>query len=271
MRFSSLKPSDPLRPFIQCYMVADARATTERGEYTMFPNGYSGVFFNFGNTGSLIIKEEYKTPAVSVFGQIDRHFTAVHWPGFYSIGVIVRPTVLSSLLNINMSELTNRAVDGLLIDKRFSDLHEQLTSVVGTREQIDLIERFFIRLLKHNESGLIGNALHLLELRPDLGIEQVASKLGVSQRYLEVRFKHDVGLSPKTYSLIMRFKAIEEQMRNMSSIRWRNMSFAHLYHDQNHFIKDFKRFTGHTPSGYLMNSFDVGRSYLSARSTAWRD
>src|SRR4051794_33603541 len=117
MHFSSFQPSEQLRSLIQCYMVADARASLEKGQYTMFPNGYSGIFFNFGNTGSIIVKEEYRTPAVSVFGQIDRHFTAVHLPGFYSIGVLVKPTALSSLLKIDMSDLTNCTVDGLLIDK----------------------------------------------------------------------------------------------------------------------------------------------------------
>src|SRR3954470_23940667 len=73
------------------------------------------------------------------------------------------------------------------------------------------------------------------------------------------------GLSPKTYSLMMRFKKTEENLRRMPAVRWRDMPFAHGYHDQNHFIKDFKRFTGHTPSDYLMNSFEIGRTYLSAR------
>jgi AraC-like DNA-binding protein len=253
-------------------MVADARKSLERGEYTMFPNGFSGVFFNFGNTGSIIVKEEYRTPAVSVFGQIDRHFTAVHWPGFYSVGVLVKPCALSSLLKIDMSEITNRSVDGVLIDKTFKTLHDQLAETclpggmaAGVAQQLAIIEQFFINRFNFSEEGLSHNAIEMFATHPDFGIEKISSELGVSQRHLEIKFRREVGVSPKTYSLIMRFKRMEEQLRVMPAVRWRDMSFAHDYHDQNHFIKDFKRFTGHTPSDYLLNTFEIGRAYLSAR------
>ena len=34
---------------------------------------------------------------------------------------------------------------------------------------------------------------------------------------------------------------------------------------ETHFIKDFKRFTGRTPSEYLLENFDLGRSLLKAQ------
>ena len=49
-------------------------------------------------------------------------------------------------------------------------------------------------------------------------------------------------------AFIMRFKRMEEQLMRAPVIRWHQMNFAAEYHDQNHFIKDFKRFTGFTPS-----------------------
>ena len=102
-------PSKILQPYLQGYLDADYLKTTEKGEHTLFPNGYSGIFFNFGNRGKLIIKEEYEAPFVSVFGQIDRHFSIIHYPGFYSFGVLFKPTILSWLLKVEMSSLTNKA------------------------------------------------------------------------------------------------------------------------------------------------------------------
>ena len=90
----------------------------------------------------------------------------------------------------------------------------------------------------------------------------MAKEIGVSQRHLEIQFKRSVGLSPKTYSLIQRFKRMEFALRESSTVHWQDMVFAYDYYDQNHFIKDFKRFTGQTPSGYLLNNFEMGRSYL---------
>jgi AraC-like DNA-binding protein len=266
MEFRIHLPSQNLRPFVQCYLEADSSATRERGEHTLFPNGHSGIFFNFGNMGKLIIKEAYKTPEVSVFGQIDRHFTVVHWPGFYSLGVLLKPSVLSQLLRVDMAEFTNKAFDGHLIRSDFKVLYQQLGEVSSIRVKIELIERYLNKELSalSKPQAFTDQVVHLIHQQKITSIDQMATHLQVSQRYLEMQFKRAVGLSPKTYSLIHRFKRMEQQVRKMPAIHWDEMSFATEYYDQNHFIKDFKRFTGLTPSDYLLGNMAMGRSYLNA-------
>lgn len=265
--FHAHPPSRQLQPYIQCYLEADYRNSIEKGENILFPNGLSGIFFNFGNMGKLIIKEEYKTPFVSVFGQIDRHFTAIHWPGFYSLGVLMKPTVLSKLLRVDMSEFANKAFDGQLIRSDFTTLYQHLGEVDHVKKKIELIEHFLIKLLSFIDDRitLTDKALLLMNLHSNIPISKLAHHLSVSDRHLEMEFKKSIGLSPKTYSLILRFKRMENQMSKMPMIHWKDMAFANEYHDQNHFIKDFKRFTGLTPSHYLLKNLDMGRSYLTAR------
>jgi methylphosphotriester-DNA--protein-cysteine methyltransferase len=86
--------------------------------------------------------------------------------------------------------------------------------------------------------------------------------MGASERHLEKQFKKHVGLSPKIYAMIVRFKTMEQLLISKPKLRWGKINFADQYYDQNHFIKEFKRFTGHTPSDYLLNSLEMGRSYL---------
>jgi len=266
MVFQIHPPSKALQPFVQCYLEADGRANLHRGEHTLFPNGLSGIFFNFGNTEKIIVKEEYETPLVSVFGQIDQHFTITHLPGFYSLGVMLKPSVLSWLLRVNMSEFTNKAFDGQLIRSDLHSLHNQMQEVNETKKKIEWVEFYLGKVLLRNPRTitLTEHALHLIHHQKTTSMDQLAKHLQVSQRYLETQFKKTVGLSPKTYSLIQRFKRIEQQLIRMPAIRWPQMSFANEYYDQNHFIKDFKRFTGLTPSGYLLENFEMGRSYLTA-------
>ena len=266
MEFRIHQPSPNLQRYVQCYLEADSSATLEKGEHTLFPNGHSGIFFNFGNMGKLIIKEEYKTPEVSVFGQIDRHFTVIHWPGFYSIGVLLKPSVLSRLLRVDMAEFTNKAFDGQLIRSNFKVLYQQLGEVFSIREKIGLIERYLTKelLLLSKQPTLADEVVRLIHQQKVISIDQMATHMRISQRHLEIQFKRAVGLSPKTYSLIERFKRMEHQLRKMSAVRWDEMSFATEYYDQNHFIKDFKRFTGLTPSDYLLENLAMGRSYLNA-------
>jgi len=267
MAFRFHLPSKNLQPYIQGYLDADYRETISKGEHTLFPNGYSGVFFNFGNKGKLIINEEYKTPCVSAFGQIDHHFTVVHYPGFYSLGVLLKPTLLSWLLKVDMSSLTNKAVDGQLINRSFKELHERMEECSSIEDKIKLFENYFTKELvdRGYKVSLSDHALSLLNQNNTFSVQEIAKQLQVSQRYLESQFKKTVGLSPKTYSLIIRFKLMERQLKRSSTVRWQDMTFATEYYDQNHFIKDFKRFTGSTPSDYLLQNFDMGRSYLLSR------
>ena len=162
-----------------------------------------------------------------------------------------------------MSEFANKAYDGQLIDADLKLLHEQMEGSSSVTQKIKLFEKYFMRQLarKKQKTGIADQAIELLH-HEQITIQHVAKKMNVSQRHLEIQFKQTVGLSLKTYSLIARFKKMEQQLKQLQAVHWPSMGFAHEYYDQNHFIKEFKRFTGHTPSNYLLQSFDLGRSYL---------
>lgn len=267
MKFQVFQPAAALQSIVQCYLEADGRASVDLGEHTLFPNGLSGFFFNFGNTQKIIIHEEYITPPVSIFGQIDRHFTITHRPGFYSLGVLLQPSALSSLFRIDMEEMTNKALDGRLVSRKLNSLHDELAEVAPVKAKIERIEQYLIALMQRNmrPATLVEHAIHLIQHQKVSSIDQLARMLNVSQRYLEIQFKRTVGLSPKTYSLIHRFKRMEHHLIKMNTVHWEDMSFASEYYDQNHFIRDFKRFTGLTPSAYLLENLEMGQSYLRAK------
>lgn len=262
MRFRFYPTAQKLQPFIEGYLEADSRTSLKVESHVLFPNGFSGVFFNFGYLGKLLIKEEHETPKVSVFGQIDQRFEAVHAPGSYSLGVLLKPSVLARLLRVNMTELTNRTFDGALIRKDLVFLHEALLNAQHLTQRVELLDQFFLSTLPGiKETPLVDHAIARLQ-RGTINIRQLARQLKVSDRYLETQFRQYVGLSPKTYSMILRFKRMEQQLNNLETTRWAQLDLAHEYYDQNHFIKEFKRFTGNTPSEYLLENFEMGRSYL---------
>ncbi len=264
MTFKVYAPSKELEPFVKGYLEADSRASPNMEVHTLVPNGFSGIFFNFGRLGKLAIKEEYETPPVSIFGQIDRCFNAVHWPGSYSLGVLLEPTVLSKFLRENMNQFTNRAVDGgLFLNQSLQRFSHQLEDIPLTEDKVACIDQYFAQALlnKRNTFTVADAALSVMDRYPALSIHKLAAHLNISQRHLEAKFKESVGLSPKTYALIARFKQMVEKVHK-NPVSWNQMDFAHEYYDQTHFIKEFKRFTGHTPSHYLLANFDMAKSYL---------
>lgn len=264
MVFNVYQPPEHLRRFVKGYLEADSRGTTVQTSHKLFPNGYSGIFFNFGNLGKLSIKQEFETPRVSIFGQIDRSFDAVHWPGSYSLGVLLEPVVLSRFLRTSMSEFTNKAFDGISIRSDLYSLHEELIATPLVSNKIGILNRFFTSAFNSLQSQnlFVDHALLAMTKHNSLSVSDLAKKLKVSDRYLEAQFKAGIGVSPKTYLMILRFKRIEGLLQSNPRVRWGEVNFSDEYYDQNHFIKDFKRFTGHTPTDYLAGDFEMGRSYL---------
>jgi AraC-like DNA-binding protein len=177
---------------------------------------------------------------------------------------MLKPTILSKFLREDMASFTNKAVEGELLRNDFKTLHSRLEEMPSIKEKISALNQYFIKVFAAlpTSSVVADSAVYLIHKQANLSVKKMAEQLKISDRYLETKFKASVGLSPKTYSLIVRFKNAEQQLLNNCSPRWSLQDFSCEYYDQNHFIKDFKRFTGHTPSDYLLNNFETGRSYL---------
>jgi AraC-like DNA-binding protein len=85
-------------------------------------------------------------------------------------------------------------------------------------------------------------------------IDNVASRYGMTSRYLQKVFLQYTGLTPKLYTQIHRFQNSLILMGN-GDLSLTSIAYACGYFDQSHFIREFRSFTGISPSG-----FDTGSS-----------
>jgi AraC-like DNA-binding protein len=61
-------------------------------------------------------------------------------------------------------------------------------------------------------------------------------------------FSDQVGLTPKLYLRVARFQRVIERILLVPQIDWWDVVERHGYYDQPHFIRDFRNFTGFTPT-----------------------
>jgi AraC-like DNA-binding protein len=81
-------------------------------------------------------------------------------------------------------------------------------------------------------------------------IESIAEASGVSRQHLARAFAHHVGVSPKTFARVMRFRrAIELGKRQ----QWADVAAELGYFDQSHLIADFREFAGETPVPFFLS------------------
>ena len=93
--------------------------------------------------------------------------------------------------------------------------------------------------------------------------EQPASKLNAvidtyagTQKHLINQFKKYIGITPKHYQRILRFNDVFVQMQGDQFLSWSDIAYRCGYSDQSHFIREFKRFSGFNPQGFLKEQFE---------------
>ena len=112
-------------------------------------------------------------------------------------------------------------------------------------------------LIKHLNPSSQG-ALPLLDSIPYLNsafnpVKVIAQDHDVSERTIQKRFKKYTGYSPKELIRFLRFKQIITYIsgKELKDIDWFEIIYKFDYHDQSHLSKDFKYFTGVSPSKFV--------------------
>src|SRR5208282_2414018 len=83
-----------------------------------------------------------------------------------------------------------------------------------------------------------------------ISVRSVADGVGWSTRQLQRRFKESVGISPKLFGRMQRFQRVFRAMESSAS-NWIDTAVRCGYYDQAHLIRDFREFSGRSPTTLL--------------------
>ncbi|MUI13912.1 helix-turn-helix domain-containing protein [Massilia dura] len=129
------------------------------------------------------------------------------------------------------------------------------THELTDRQRIALVERELLRRLADaplSSPGSLGlHAVAAIEAAHGaMPVEALAGTLRVSRQHLALQFRQQVGLTPKLFARICRFRRALALLREPS----RDGNLAALatdcgYFDQSHLIRDFRDFADGTPGG----------------------
>jgi AraC-like DNA-binding protein len=82
-------------------------------------------------------------------------------------------------------------------------------------------------------------------------VNAVAVELGVSERHLLRVFREAIGMGPKTFAKLMRFRHAVRAAREATHPSWANIAAGAGYYDQAHLISEFRAISGVTPGALL--------------------
>ena len=88
--------------------------------------------------------------------------------------------------------------------------------------------------------------------RPEApAVASVTDQIGMSARRFIQIFSQEVGLAPKLFCRVQRFKQVLQVIHRGREVDWTEIALSCGYFDQAHFIHDFKEFSGVIPTAYL--------------------
>ena len=70
-----------------------------------------------------------------------------------------------------------------------------------------------------------------------------------------------LGISPKNLATVVRFKQYYNAVAHNNELSFMKNDFYDLYYDQSHFMKEFRRFTGLSYSGFENKTNDFGKLF----------
>jgi AraC-like DNA-binding protein len=171
-------------------------------------------------------------------------------------GIRFFPHTISCFINENVEQFNNRVSDFRdVMNNSVGILHSKLLETTVPERWVEVVETFLLQRLslsgkQQGRVQLIGGIINELKQEDFFdNIENVASRYGITSRYLQKLFLQYTGLTPKLFSKINRFQnsllLVSKQNESLTSI-----AYECGYFDQSHFIREFKYFTGHTPSAF---------------------
>jgi len=98
----------------------------------------------------------------------------------------------------------------------------------------------------------VAHAVQALSRSPQIQtISTLGRRMSISARKFSRIFTQQVGLKPKTFLRVQRFNRVLTQIGLGREIDWASVVAQCGYYDQAHFIKDFRAFSGFTPTEYV--------------------
>ncbi|HEY9048140.1 MAG TPA: helix-turn-helix domain-containing protein [Ohtaekwangia sp.] len=276
--FQTLLPSPPLRDYIYSYLVVDVVDNNDlavvhealpMGITTLCFSDRSGCYHNKVSSSDIFLP----APDIAVVGQMVEKGESIFSRSFRSVVALFKPTALYQFGGAAMNAIAGTySVDAtsLFSPKELHDCREQMFQYVDGEKAVDVLDHFLLTKLetpKHNVRNLDKLADYISHKKGNVGIDWLADQASMSIKTLERHFVEKIGLTPKHFARIIRFKSafqlLEGPAHSMDVFR---IIEGCGFTDQAHLIKEFKHFTSRTPKFYYASQEVLSPFFLGATS-----
>ncbi len=254
MSYKEYPPHALLSGFVECYWTFASDVIKQR---VVFPDSCADIIFNFGDP--MVVSAngvQSKSPGNAFVVGTMTHSILTAGSGNQDLfGIRFKAGGLSAVVRDPLHEFTDSSMS--INDCSHSvpaDLAEKMCEA-GGRQRAMLVDRWLCSAISSfpEKTGWRWAVNKILWTHGNLRIKDLAKESAMSEKQLERKFLHFVGVTPKTLSTIARFCEAKRHLE-MNAISLEDLAWDLGYNDHAHFTKSFRSFAGIPPSEYMRNN-----------------
>jgi len=258
------QPAAPLTSYVEKLWYCDGYQGVHRKERVL-PNGKFQLVLSLAE-GPLRAPgsptEEWGQLAPSLVLGIRSHYSVIHTAVLQSaMGVVFWPGGARVFFDSPADAFYNESVPlDLLWGSQASDLRDRLRAASTAAKKFRVLEIALLARLKQGRElhPAVRYALGEFARAPHIrSVLEVTKEAGLSRRRFAQLFREQVGLTPKLFCRLHRFRGVLRQIALGAPVDWADVALAGGYCDQSHLVHEFHDFSGTSPAAYLASERTV--------------
>ena len=246
--YQETTPVPALRPWLDCVWTCRVHAQGQPMAHQVLPDNCIDILCQDRQDASFAV------------GMMTAPIQVVSYGLVQTVAVRFKPGAAARFFQLPLCELNDGRTDLQQLWGR--DLAARLGDALWTQHLPDaqrmliLQDFLLLRLRKIPLAPASGLALHAVALiehaQGALRVDQLAAQLHVSRQHLAAQFRQQVGISPKLFARISRFRAVNSALKTLpAQADWAQVALQYGYFDQSHLIHDFQDFARASPQAWL--------------------
>ncbi len=174
-------------------------------------------------------------------------------PDLHHVGAELEPWAAGAF-GFDAAAIGARVVEAFPLLPALAALNPTDAARLDPEQALDRFEGALLASIREGwrADGRVVGAVERLRADPNSRIADLAADAGLTPKSFSALFRRVCGVTPKRFAEVMRHQAFLAALPAEGELPpWSTLIADHGYFDQAHFIREFRRFTGMSPTEYV--------------------
>ena len=257
MEFTSIRPAPPLSALVESIWDCRQAMPAHRLE-RLLPSARPQLIVNLAEDETRVYDDDLlcsRHAGAALDAPSHRSFLIDTAEQTAVVGVVFRAGAAAAFFRERMDAIANRHVDLDAIAGGAGALRQRLLEASDAQARLRIVARWLAARAEAVDARVhpaVAHALRALDAAPETcRIPAVAAECRISPRRFGELFREQVGMAPKRYARLQRFRRVAAQAHRRERVEWAAVAADGGFHDQAHLVHEFRAFSGMTPTAYL--------------------